>query len=136
MRYNFKCESCSKIEEVAMPMSSANFEDRVCPYCKGNSKHYWLDGSGKAPGLMTSNMSNPTLDVVVGREAETRWSDIYRRQDLRDKVRVQSNQTGLSMVGRNEFAPITKEQKSLRTDLSSKITHVSYSESDSKLVKR
>jgi hypothetical protein len=113
MRYEFECTDCKAIQEVVVPMSQAKFDDRPCPYCKGTAK-YKLG----APGLMTSSMTHQTVDVLVGKDAEARWSDIYRRQELREKVRKESNQTGISMTGRNEFKPLSKNKNTVRTEAS------------------
>ena len=130
MRYIFVCQDCKISQEVAMPMATASFKDRTCPYCGGVSKHK-ITG---APAISTQNMTHQTIDVTVGRHANALWDDIHRRQQDRDRVRVESQEVGLSMTGRNEFQPLTKEQKTLRTDLSSKVQAASYSESDAKLV--
>ena len=37
MYYNFKCESCNKVQEVEIPISKYDKEKgkQVCPICKG-----------------------------------------------------------------------------------------------------
>jgi hypothetical protein len=59
-----------------------------------------------APAVLTGGMSNAPIDVVVGRDAEARWADIKRRQELRNKVRQDSGEQAVRMTGRNEFTPI------------------------------
>ena len=67
-------------------------------------------------------MDNAPVDSFIGKDAERRWEDINRRNELRDKVRSETGETGLSMVGRNEFTPITTTQKELRTSLNEAVT--------------
>ena len=62
-------------------------------------------------------MDNAPIDNLVGRDAEIRWNDIHHRQEVRDSVRQQTGEVGLTMTGRNEFKPVTATQKKLRTSL-------------------
>jgi hypothetical protein len=66
-------------------------------------------------------MDNPPVDNFIGRDAERRWDDIHQRQATRDKVRQESGQVGLTMVGRNDFQPLSSEKKELRTSLNETI---------------
>ena len=51
-------------------------------------------------------------------EMQEQLEEELRRVRLpRDKVRKESGSVGLSMVGRNEFAPISEEVKVTRTEL-------------------
>jgi len=102
MIYDFQCVVCKFVLEVIQPMQTATFEDRVCPRCGKNAK-FMFDGG---PAVATSGMSNAPIDVVVGRDAEARWSDIKRRQAIRDNVRQTSGEQAVRMTGRNEFEPI------------------------------
>lgn len=115
MIYKYKCEDpkCGVVDEKSI--SIKDFDSEIpskCPKCKGVSK-YLFDG---APAVMTSGMSQAPLDVVIGRDATKRWEDIHRRQEQRDKVRKDSGETGLTQTGRNEFQPITPDQKKARTE--------------------
>jgi hypothetical protein len=119
-------------------MSKANsqfFEDRVCPKCGGVAKHKL-----GAPSILTSTTSaNQSIDVVIGRDANARWDDIHRRQELREKVRTESKTQGLSFVGRNEFQPLSDTKKTIRTDANKRLQTKGYeslSESDARLIKR
>lgn len=67
--------------------------------------------------LARSSMDNAPVDNLVGRDAERRWEDIHHRQGIRESVRQETGITGLSMVGRNTFKPLTTTQKELRTSL-------------------
>ena len=102
--YSFRCSDCGAVLEVLMPMGSATFEDRPCPVkgCGGACGHR-LAG---APAVSTSNMSNPSLDVVIGADAEKRWKNIHSRQEVRDKVRKAAGEEALKAVGRNEYRPL------------------------------
>lgn len=134
MRYTFICQNCEIAEEVVMPMSSAKFDPRICPYCGGRSVHK-ITG---APALATSTFTHQPLDVTIGRDANARWADIRRRQELRNQVRANSGEVGLTTTSGKEFRPLTNEQKTLRTEASVQAElrgTPSYSESDSKLVR-
>lgn len=100
--YEFKCEGCSLVQEIIMPMATATFEDRKCTKCKKKTAKHVLS----APNLATSGMSQAPIDVVIGRDAEARWADIRKRQAIREKVREASGEQAVSMTGRNEFQPI------------------------------
>ena len=51
MYYNFKCESCNKVQEVEIPISDYDKEKekQVCPICKGKMKRV-LELQGIAMG--------------------------------------------------------------------------------------
>jgi len=102
MIYKFKCESCSLQIEIVETASTMKFDDRECPRCSGASKHVF-EG---APAVATSGMSNSPLDVAVGKDAEKRWSDIYRKQEVRDKIRKETGEKALRINSKNEFAPL------------------------------
>jgi hypothetical protein len=51
-------------------------------------------------------MSNPSLDVVIGADAEKRWKSIHSRQEVRDKVRKAAGEKALKAVGRDEYKPL------------------------------
>jgi hypothetical protein len=53
-------------------------------------------------------MYTAPIDVVIGRDAEARWSDIHRRQGDRDKVREEAGKSSLIMTGRNDFQATDK----------------------------
>jgi len=134
MRYEFQCVECSTIQEVVCPMSKANFDDRVCPKCGGVAKHKL-----GAPAVLTANMTHQTIDVAVGRDANARWDDIHRRQELREKVRTESKTQGVSLIGRNEFQPLSDLKKTIRTDTNKRLQTKGYeslSEEDARLIKR
>jgi hypothetical protein len=65
-----------------------------------------------------SGMDNPPTDNFIGKDAETRWTAIHERKAQADKVRAEAGVSGVSMTGRNTFAPVTETQKQLRTSLS------------------
>ncbi len=103
MHYDFKCNKCSCVRELIQPMSDSLPEKLPCikPGCKGQCTQVVY-----APAISHAGMSNEPFDVAVGRDAEVRWADIRRRQELRNKVRKESGEQALVMTGRNEFQPI------------------------------
>ena len=130
MRYEFQCVECNMIQEIICPMAKANFDDKICPKCGGIAKHKL-----GAPAVLTSGMTHQTIDISVGRDANARWDDIHRRQELRDKVRVDAKTQGISLVGRNEFQPLSDIKKTIRTDALKKSGYENISESDARLIK-
>ncbi len=116
MVYKFKCYSkkCGVTHEQSIPAKDFDSsKDAVCPKCKGVAK-YVFDGG---PAVMTSGMSQPSFDVVIGRDAEKRWENINQRQAKRDKVRKESGQAGLTATGVEEYKPISLGRKRVRTDV-------------------
>jgi hypothetical protein len=79
------------------------------------------------------------VDVVVGRDAASRWEDIERRQQIRNKVRKESKEKGLIATGRNVFQPLSQDQKKQRTAIKQEIEkrgfNPSYEGKDEKLVR-
>ena len=92
--YVFKCGRCGATVEELMPMAAATFEDRACPVpgCGGACSHR-LEGP---PSLGTEGMTNPSLDVAIGADAERRWKRIRERQAVRDRVRREAGAGALS----------------------------------------
>lgn len=112
MVYKFDCQnpSCGAETEVTMPMVSASFEDRRCLACGGDARHRL-----EAPAVATQNMTNQPLDVVVGRDAEIRWTEVHRRQELRDAARRRTGQIGLTEAAPDQFTALSPEQQRVRT---------------------
>ena len=52
------------------------------------------------------NSSSAPIDVVIGRDAERRWSGINERQEQRNKIRRESGEFGLKATSVNEYKPI------------------------------
>jgi putative FmdB family regulatory protein len=99
MVYEFECRECSLVIEHLSPMGEQP-SYKKCPKCgrRCEQKIY-------APYVATSGMSQPSLDVVIGRDAEKRWNRIHQRQEVRDKVRKESGKAGLTKVGQDEYKP-------------------------------
>lgn len=66
-------------------------ESLPCPRCGKASEHVIL----VAPGIATSNMSQMTQDVAIGKDAEQRWTRILDKKAARDKIRKESGKSGL-----------------------------------------
>ena len=71
--------------------------------------------------LARSAMDNAPVDNLVGADSERRWADIHHRQEIRNRVRQETGEAGLTMVGRNDFQPLSQEKKELRTSLNETI---------------
>jgi hypothetical protein len=70
-------------------------------------------------GILHGQGSNKgaSIDVVIGRDAEQRWEKIHQRQGERNKIRQKTGEVGLTATGRNDYQPISKEQKQRRSDV-------------------
>lgn len=102
--YTYKCKDadCGFVTEHIQSMKDPLPDTIKCQKCGKDSEIAILT----APAVATSGMSNAPIDVVVGRDASARWADIAHRQELRNKVRRESGQEAVRMVGRNKFEAI------------------------------
>lgn len=104
--YEFRCldEECGVVQEVVCPMSERP-SSGVCPRCGGESEQVVLT----APGVLTGNMSNPPLDVVIGRDAAKRWDRIHDEKAVRDKVRRDTGKENLMVTPAGHYMPIERK---------------------------
>lgn len=114
----YKCSSCKLLTEKLIPTSDLSPTTTKCPRCGQDAEFISISRTA----LLTSNFQERTLDVEIGHDAAQRWDDINNRQVKRDKIRQQTGQIGLSMVGRNDFAPLPEKDKILRTDVNEALT--------------
>ena len=112
--FEYKCPDCGLVEEHIVFSTKDNTPTKPCGRCKAASVKLAFPTS---ISLARSGMDNAPVDNFIGKDAETRWKDIRKRQELRDKVRSEAGAAGLSMVGRNDFVPLTETQKELRTSV-------------------
>jgi putative FmdB family regulatory protein len=103
MRYDFRCQKCELLVEHIQSIKDLLPEKLKCPRPGCDGKCVIVVS---APAIAHSGMTHEPFDVAVGRDAEARWADIRRRQDLRNKVRKESGEQALVMTGRNEFQPV------------------------------
>lgn len=115
----YKCPSCGLMMEKIIPTNDTPPPYSTCSRCGAESEYRPIPSS---IGIATSNFSHQKMDVAIGRDAERRWADINERQQIRDSVRQKSGQVGLSMVGRNEFVPLSSDQMETRTDVMTSLT--------------
>ena len=109
----YKCVECRLMTEKLIPTSDTPPSTIKCPRCGANAEFKTFSRTS----LVTSNFQERTLDVEIGHDAATRWADINERQAKRDSLRQQTGQIGLSMVGRNDFAPLSEKEKVTRTEV-------------------
>src|SRR5271157_1193985 len=102
MIYEFRCITCLLILEHLCPMGEQP-SYKKCPKCGKRCEQVI-----HALAVMTGNTSQPSLDVVIGRDAEKRWKTIHERQDVRDKVRKESGKSGLTKISKDEYKPHDK----------------------------
>ena len=112
--FEYRCVACGLTEEHLVMGSRPAPATETCSRCGASSQK--LDFPTRV-ALARSGMDNAPTDNLIGADADRRWSDIHRRQEMRNKVRQESGEAGVSMVGRNEFVPVTVQQKELRTSL-------------------
>ena len=110
----YKCNDCNLITEEIILGAKPVAPTIICPKCKGEAQFLAIP-TGFSLGV--SSFSEAPIDNIIGKDADRRWEDIYKRQEIRDKVRKETGSVGLSMVGRNEFAPLAEEVKIARTEL-------------------
>lgn len=116
--FEYKCAQCGLVEEHLVFSTRETPTTQTCGRCRGVSTK--LDFPTRI-SLARSGMDNAPTDNLIGGDADRRWADIRRRQELRDTVRKESGEVGVSMVGRNRFQPVTSTQKELRTSLNEAI---------------
>ena len=109
----YKCPSCGLMMERILPISDTPPSIAKCKRCGTDAEFQAIPSSF---GLLTENFSEQKVDIAIGKDANRRWQDLNDRQALRDKVRRDSGQAGLSMVGRNEFAPLPEAERVARTE--------------------
>jgi hypothetical protein len=51
-------------------------------------------------------MSHKSIDVAIGKDAETRWERVHQRKAERDKIRKDSGEHALTATGRNDYQPV------------------------------
>lgn len=114
----YKCTECGLLVEHLIPTSQTPPETKPCSRC--GKPAVFLTTPSRI-GIMTTNFSHQKIDVAIGADAARRWEDIKTRQEMRDHVRQTTGSMGLSMVGRNEFAPVTEDNRQTRTEVASAI---------------
>lgn len=115
--YNFKCKECGTVRELVQPMANKLPDWLKCPKCGARAELVWQG----APAVLRGGSANASVDVVVGRDADARWADINKRQELRNKVRKDKSSLGLTATGRNEFQPLSEKQKQTRAEFDKKV---------------
>jgi len=115
----YKCSSCGVMIEKIIPTAQIPKESIPCTKCGESAAFQPIPTS---VGLLTENFSEQKIDITIGKDANRRWQDISDRNELREKVRAQSGEVGLSMVGRNEFAPLPETEKKNRTEALAAVT--------------
>lgn len=117
--FEYKCPECGLLNEHLTLGSQVEVPATIpCKRCKAESPKRDFPSS---ISLARSGMDNAPVDSIVGADAARRWEDIHERQQLRDQVRKETGSTGLSMVGRNDFQPLSPDKKELRTSLNETI---------------
>mgnify|MGYP005615570817 CR=1 FL=1 len=116
--FEYKCPDCGLLNEKLTLGSQEVTATMPCKRCGAEATKRDFPSS---ISLARSGMDNAPVDSIVGADAARRWEDIHHRQELRDKVREETGSTGLSMVGRNDFQPLSPDKKELRTSLNETI---------------
>ncbi len=116
----YKCETCGLMTEKIIQTSLTPPPSIKCPRCEKEAMYKSIPSR---IGIMTDNFGQQKVDVMIGHDADRRWADINSRQQTRDAVRQKTGQLGLSMIGRNEFAPLSQEGKEIRTEVNSTLVN-------------
>lgn len=109
----YKCESCGLTEEVILPTSVVPAPYKVCNKCAGQSKYVEFSRFGFA----RSSFSEAPIDLMIGADADRRWTDYNDRIGQRNEVRKASGSLGLTEVHDGKFVPISDERKSERAHM-------------------
>ena len=109
----YRCATCDALTEQILNMSDEIPPKIKCKRCGSDAQLR----THSTFAISREGSDNAPVDIAIGRDARARWDDIHARQEQRDKVRVDSGQVGIVATGRNEFAPVTEQQKLLRTEV-------------------
>ena len=105
--YDYYCEKC----ELKFDKSRMKIEDRVtdCPKCGTESER-----QVSIPNIGRSGTSRTTTDILIGKEADTRWKGIHARKSEKDKIRKESGSHAVStQLGKDESGKINYAYKSV-----------------------
>ena len=103
--YNYQCwvseGGCGLLFSVIHITRTAPNE-YPCPKCGKMAKYKTgfsiLHGKSSSKGA--------SIDVVIGRDADTRWTKIHDRKSIRDKIRQDSGTPAITATSWNDFAPL------------------------------
>lgn len=115
--FEYTCSCGVRHEHLVLPPNQPP-ATHPCPRCKEPAQKRDFPTS---IALARSGMDNAPLDNYIGKDAERRWEDIHQRQEVRNKVRKETGSAGLTMVGRNDFQPLSPDKRELRTSLNETI---------------
>ena len=112
MTYEYQCigDGCRAVIELIQVRSSDRKEEITCPHCRAAAEFKISPAAVSRVG-----MTNQPFDVAVGRDSDTRWKILHERNAIRDKVRKDSGQVGLTATGVNSFQPISDQQRRRQT---------------------
>ena len=74
-----------------------------CPMCGKEAKQQ-LHGFSIVHGKTMEK--GASIDVVIGRDSEEKWSRIHERKIVRDKIRQSTGTQALKATGRSDYQPI------------------------------
>jgi len=103
--YEFRCLDlgCNVVTEHICSMSQRP-ESIACSRCGGPTEQKF-----SIVGILTGNMSNPSLDVAIGKDAAKRWETIHERAAIKDKIRRESGKQAIAKVD-GKYQPSDKQQ--------------------------
>lgn len=112
--FEYRCPECRLLNEHITMTPSGPPQKISCKRCGAEAIKTDYPSS---ISLARSGMDNAPLDNAIGKDAEKRWGAIHARQAIRDSVRKETGEVGLSKVGQDKFVPVTSAQKELRTSV-------------------
>lgn len=113
-KYDFYCGECSVVFEgflIKFPENPTEVK-MACPRCRSSSGRYFkphsvgLTYKGGAP--------TPTIDQVVGSDADRRWATLEDRQKKANAVRRNTGSQHLE-IGSEGFKPLSRDTAEVRT---------------------
>lgn len=109
--YEYFCEVCNLLfDKSGMKVGDTKTD---CPACKTSSERQI-----SIPNVGRSGTSRDSTDLLIGKEAESRWKDIETRKAEKDKIR---KETGTHAIAteiskddqgkiKYEYKPVSKER--------------------------
>jgi hypothetical protein len=105
--YNYQCwqseGGCGRVFSVEH-LTGAAPETYGCPICGATAK---LKLSFAIVHGKSMN-KGASIDVAIGRDADSRWQKVIERKSVRDKIRKETGTQALTATGRDEYQPLSK----------------------------
>lgn len=104
--YNYQCwqsEGGCGITFSVEHLTGEAPETYGCPVCGVTAR---LKASGFSIVHGKSMTKGASIDVIIGRDANSRWQKVTDRKSVRDKIRRDTGTQALTATGRDEYQPL------------------------------